>query len=136
MYALPHGPILSVILDRLNGSHSEYDDLIGHHGYQISLVSEEPPAALSFADLKVLDQVFDEYGNLSWQQLRAITHEFPEWKKYDRGDETWSRILIEDIGRALGKSKEEVELLKTHNREMDEVSALMTSLGRSVVEAV
>lgn len=137
MCALPHGPILSVVLDRLNGSHPEFSDLIVNgKNYEIHLVGEEDPHDLTFSDLAVLKTVLDTYGKLSWESLKAETHTFDEWKRYDKGPDTWSLISAEDVAEALGFSPEQKEALVKNMEERNSIASFFSTLGEPAVAAV
>jgi uncharacterized phage-associated protein len=129
MYALPQGPILSVVLDRMNGSHPQYSDLIKHGpGYEVTLLQAEDPKELTYSDIRVLDEVLQRYGSLSWEELKAITHEFPEWKKYDKGQDTWSIISLDDVADALGFSDSQRDALISNIRERNAIVSFFSSL--------
>ena len=135
MYALPKGPILSAVLNELNGSHSDFADIVISDGrYQVKLIHEEPPSALSFADLKVLSDTIKQYGHLTWQELIEESHKLPEWKKYDRGEDTWSRISLEDVAEALGLSEEQVRAVIEYSAEMVANMTPIPSRGPAVPE--
>lgn len=135
--ALPQGPILSKVLDRLNGSHTEFDDFISHGtGFEISLKKNVPASELTFSDLRILKEVATAYGRLSWEELKELTHAFPEWKKFDKGQETWAQISAEDIADGLGFSSEQRSALIEHMTESDEIQVFMRSLGDSSVATI
>lgn len=137
MYALPHGPILSVVLDRMNGSHPQFRDFVEQgENYEVTLIKAEEASELTFADLRVLDRVLKEYGKLSWDELKAATHAFPEWKKFDRGQDTYSIISIWDVAEGLGLSDEQSDELGANIREHDAISCFLSSLKDSEVAAV
>lgn len=137
MCALPHGPILSVVLDRLNGSHSDFGDLVTYGpNAQISLLREEAPNDLTFTDLSILREVLSRYGQMSWDALKAETHRFPEWAKHDRGLDTWSLIGVEDVADALGLSQEQKAALVRNIEERDSVFAVLQSLAEKPRAAV
>lgn len=137
LFALPQGPILSKVLDRLNGSHTEFDDMISHGtGFEISLKKNVPASELTFSELRILREVVAKYGSLSWDELKKLTHTFPEWKKFDKGQETWAQISPEDIADGLGFSNEKRSALLEHMTECDEIQVFMRSLGDSSVATI
>mgnify|MGYP001611677482 FL=1 len=119
MVAMPHGTVLSMILDRINAGGPEpgspWSEIISPpDGYEISLKNASPGTdELSRYELAVLARTNETYGHLSWWALRQLTHGLPEYR-----DPQGSSLPIapEDILRAEGKSAEEIERI-THEAE-------------------
>jgi len=110
-FSMPHGPVLSFTLDRINepeGSEGAYwHTLIGpKQDNEVSLVTEDVPAdQLSPAEEELIDRIFAEYGQMSRWQLRDVTHRLPEWQD-PRGSSV--RIDPADILRHEGFPEEDI----------------------------
>lgn len=90
--SMPHGPVLSMTLDCINGNSVNVQDgwdtwIADKMARQVSLKDpsmlrdEKDLGALSKADLRVLKQTWFEYGKFSAWSLRNMTHGdlCPEW---------------------------------------------------------
>jgi len=110
-YSMPHGPVLSFTLDRINepeGSEGAYwHTLIGpKQDNEVRLVTEDVPGdQLSPAEEALIDEIFAEYGQMSRWQLRDVTHRLPEWQD-PRGSSV--RIDPADILRYEGYQEEDI----------------------------
>jgi len=96
-YALPHGPVASNSLDILNlvmngmkaGVEKEY--IKKHHGNAFTSIDENYELEyLSDSDVEALDFVITEFGNNETWELRDLTHEYPEWKRFQKTLESQS----------------------------------------------
>lgn len=112
MVAMPKGPVLSNILNRITDgpvpqAPSPWFEYVSPpEGYAVRLLQEPPDEGeLSDYELSMLDAVFERYGEVDRWALVELTHELPEWT-----DPEGSSILIDpaDILRHVGKSEEEV----------------------------
>lgn len=111
--SMPHGPVLSFTLDKINqqaapGSESYWHRYISERrNHEISLkdASEIPNDQLSPAEEALLDEVYAEFGKLNQWELRDYSHTLPEWQ-----DPKGSRlpIRIEDILLSEGLSDDDV----------------------------
>lgn len=110
-FAMPHGPVLSFTLDRINepevSAGSYWDRYIApKRDHEVSLRGGECPRdQLSAAELALIDEIFEEYGHKSRWELRDFTHTLPEWQD-PRGSSR--RIDPADILRCEGFSEEEI----------------------------
>jgi hypothetical protein len=118
MVSMPHGTVLSMILDCVNaGGMIEGSpwaaSISPPDAYDVRLIGDPGTDQLSRYELEVLDRIDRLYGHLNWWQLRQLTHALPEWR-----DPQGSSIPIapEEILRLEGKSPEEIERL-THEAE-------------------
>ena len=91
-FALPHGPVPSTTKDILGeNSFSLSDDELKYANEYISIIDQYNYKSVADSDLRVfskterdiLNSVYDKYGHYDQFQLRNISHEFPEWKKYE-----------------------------------------------------
>ncbi|MBS3734155.1 MAG: SocA family protein [Phycisphaerae bacterium] len=99
-YAMPHGPALSATLNLMNGT--ETHDLWVRHiqdagNYELK-VSEDPGTDLLCPyELEKLRDVARRYADQTRWQVRDATHELPEWKSNDPGQQSSKPIPVRDI---------------------------------------
>jgi uncharacterized phage-associated protein len=108
--SMDHGPVLSQTYNLIRDGGSRFwsehisapfDD------YEIRLTGEPPHVMkLSVAEERLLDEIFERYGQLNRWDLVDETHKFPEWKD-PRGSSL--PIDVRDILLALGEPEEEIE---------------------------
>lgn len=109
--SMPHGPVLSFTLDKINGSPAPnapsywHEYISERRGNEVLLLKTAPNDQLSPAEEQLLDSVYQEFGHMSQWQLRDYAHTLPEWR-----DPQGSSVPIEigDILRAEGLSDEDV----------------------------
>lgn len=116
-YSLPHGPVLSFTLDRINSqpnpNHPTYwNSYISERqgdGNQIKLLKEVPNDQLSPAEEELLDRVYTQFGGMNQWDLEEYTHKLPEWR-----DPLGSSLPIDigDILRFGGYSEDEIKEVK------------------------
>ncbi len=89
-YALPHGPVasnaLNIINDVLSGDNVgvEKQYIKGVTSKSFSPVNSEYELEyLSDSDIEALDFAIKEFGKKEAWDLRNITHEYPEWKRFE-----------------------------------------------------
>jgi uncharacterized phage-associated protein len=120
--SMPHGPVLSFTLDRINDSPSPRETSYWHRFIserrenEVALLGDVPPRdQLSPAEEQLLDAVWQEFGKMNQWDLRDYSHTLPEWR-----DPKGSSLPIEirDILLGEGFSEEEArEVLDTLNAE-------------------
>lgn len=111
-YSLPHGPVLSFTLNKINesappdGSSYWHKYISERCGYEVNLLGEAPEDQLSPAEEGLLDSIWSEFGRMDQWQLRDYSHKLPEWR-----DPHGSRLPIEipDILLAEGFSDDDVD---------------------------
>lgn len=109
---MPHGPVLSFTLDKVNEPVDPKRKSYWHHiisertGHEVRLLADAPNDQLSPAEEKVLDAVFAEFGHMTQFELRDYSHTRPEW--HDPNGSS-SPISIRDILLGEGLSDEDVE---------------------------
>ena len=89
MVSMPHGPVLSMLLDLINmGKEDSFEKSSGEwfeyisepERYDVSLAKQDPKNdELSKYELGVLEEVNRKFGNLTQWQLRDLTHDLPEY---------------------------------------------------------
>ena len=85
-FSLPHGPVLSFTLDKINADpdpaapsywHRYISERQGHH---VSLVQPGPSDRLSPAEEQLLAETHARFGAMDQWELRDFTHTLPEWQ--------------------------------------------------------
>jgi uncharacterized phage-associated protein len=128
-WSLPWGPVVGNALDAVR---NDWDEDWSRHiqtirkTKQCRLVEDAPPAALSRADLKSLNSVWEEFGQMDSKALKDYTHALPEYT------ETQGRleIRLEDLAYALGKSEDEIDEILERDREMNAVQRFKDEIRR------
>jgi len=111
MVCMEYGPVLSGVYDALKGSPSPIWSryITSVKEKQATLSTDKPEIGeLSSYDIRLLAETYSTYGDYTFQQLKVLTHEFPEWKNPGKSSTV---IPPEEILRAEGKSADEVERL-------------------------
>lgn len=94
LVSMPHGPVLSMTLDFINGGHESIpngwatwitdreDRMLALRDPSMLRTPEQDLLALSDSDLEVLEFVWGKYGHYSAWDLRNMTHNglCPEWE--------------------------------------------------------
>lgn len=109
--SMPHGPVLSFTLDRINEpEYSEgaywHEHIAPKANHEVRLTGRAiPNEHLSPAEEALIDEVFAKYGRMNRWELRDFTHTLPEWE-----DPKGSSRLIDpaDILRNSGYSDEQI----------------------------
>lgn len=114
--SMPHGPVLSSTLDRINTREAYqggyWDSVIAPKAnHEVSLREPDvvPNDQLSPAEEALIDEIFGRYGSLTRWQLVDFTHTLPEWT-----DPQGSSIPIspDEILRSEGYSDDDIEQMK------------------------
>ncbi len=111
-YSLPHGPVPSFTLDRINaeappGGESYWHRFVSERDrHEVSLLESPGTDQLAPAEEQLIDEIYERFGGLDQWQLRDHTHTLPEWM-----DPHGSSVPIElrDILLGEGFSDEAVE---------------------------
>ena len=121
LVSMPHGPVLSMTLNHINGmldsSPGGWDEWISdRENNEVSLVDpsmirspEQDLLVLSETDLEILNETWDRFGHMSASQLRNFTHDHcAEWQ-----DPHGSSIPIDyrSLFKAFGISSENTDAL-------------------------
>lgn len=130
--SMPHGPVLSETYSLIIGETEGYwNELIkGEANYELSLVHDveiEELDELCLAETKILDQIFDTFGEMKRFEIRDYTHDHcTEWQ-----DPKGSSFPIkpEDIFRAVGKSESQVKELVKKYTEQQQLDALKATFA-------
>lgn len=107
--AMEYGPVLSCVLNLIKGKDSRSTEWLRYietdfRKHSVRLVDDPQNGSLCRASRSLLDDVFRRYGHLKPFEVVDLTHEFPEWQEFYRGEGTatpipWSKILSSQ-GRA------------------------------------
>jgi uncharacterized phage-associated protein len=88
--SMPHGPVLSATLDRINEQPIYEGGYWDKHitpklNHEVSLrdMNNVPNDQLSRAEEAILDEIFQKYGHLSRWDLVELTHQLPGWTDPD-----------------------------------------------------
>ncbi len=108
-YNLPNGQILSTTLDLIKGTidGNFFSRFFSKpRGFQISILEDPSISKLSQADFKIIETVYQKYGDFDQWQLSDICHELPEWE-----NPGFSRIPIpyERLMKVLNFTDEEID---------------------------
>lgn len=140
LYSMPHGPVMSTTLDLIRGR----ADIDGDYWYRLiktdhhdvclrtdprEMDADEVFDELSRADIRILDEIYAQYGHMNRYELRDMTHlrnVCPEWH-----DPHGSRTLIDvrEIFIDAGKTPEEVENILRSMRESQELKKFSSQLS-------
>lgn len=132
--AMPHGPVLTMTLDFINGAVQStvraWEGMISDRSnHQVSLRHEIDRSnldELSDADIGVLDSIWGKFGSLSQWELVDYTHEHcPEWED-PQGSST--PISYKRIFCALGRNRQEASELSQRIESESELNGVLASL--------
>lgn len=132
--AMPHGPVLSMTLNLINGAiiscengwESWISDKSDHRVSLRRTPTLELLDELSEADRNTLDVIWSEFGYMNQWEIRDYTHDHcPEWR--DPNESSFS-IPYADIFRALGKSPEVASELSARIEAKQSLDKLLASL--------
>ena len=117
-YCLPHGPIVSEILDLAKDRCSREEGFWSQHirrkdKYFVELIADREVGTdeLSEFEIDLIGEIFSEHGGKKWRQLVKESHELPEYSAptADQLGENRSRLYVDQILVAMNKSPEEIE---------------------------
>jgi len=117
--SMPHGPVMSSTYDLLQNRNTIWNDFINSEAnYEVSIkdnVVEEDLDELSVAEVKILDNIFEQFGTMGRWEIRDYTHNScKEWQ-----DPDGSSFPIDPINILLAKgvSKMDASVLLQHGTE-------------------
>ena len=107
-YALPHGPVASNSLDILNqvmndsntGTSRKYIKKSDSNTF-IAVETDYKLEYLSDSDVEALEFVAEQFGDKEAWELRNLTHNYPEWKRFEHTLDTQlsrrEKIIMSDF---------------------------------------
>lgn len=121
LYCMENGPVLSGVLQLLNASHGK----MWKHGaisvknsifirhikrrYGVVSIKEKPNScSLTRAEKRIINEVYDQYGSLSRDEIVNNAHQLCEYVDTPAGAR--NLLQYEDILKSLGRTAEEIEL--------------------------
>lgn len=125
MMGMGHGTLLSKLYDLMKPSEPEGEYFRRYIAkppkgeWDVQLKEPPPNKRLSEAEKKILDRVFSEHGNKTFDQLEDLTHQLREWKELGIRPKEKKREFI-DPKRVLeisGKPPEEIKEAEINARE-------------------
>ncbi len=109
--SMPHGPVLSFTLDKINATKEQDDNsywnkyISEREKHEVCLLNKVPNDQLCQAEEEALKRIWGEYGKMNQYQISDLSHELPEWKDPEGSSRP---IAIEHILLSGGLSKEDV----------------------------
>ncbi|MHA1782015.1 MAG: Panacea domain-containing protein [Promethearchaeota archaeon] len=111
-YAMPQGPVGSLVLDVLNSENyslneeeiAYFKDLInrvGEFNYEIANKNKNKFEYLSETDIEALDYICRKFGKWDSWYLKEYTHKYPEWNQHEK-------LLKSEIERRVPIKTEEL----------------------------
>ncbi|KJV06263.1 hypothetical protein VZ94_12415 [Methylocucumis oryzae] len=134
MVSMPHGPVLSMTLNLMDGDVESlpggWESFISaKENHELALKTElqaDTLDELSKADTDVLETIWQQFGNLSRWQIRDYTHQHcPEWEDPHGSSKP---IGFEKLFQALGRSSDEAKRLADHIGEQHHIDELFATL--------
>lgn len=120
MVCMPHGPVLSSILDLINWGDPDTNSAWFKHISEpsnrlVSIKEDSEFEELSEYELEVLNYIYKKFGRMDKWRLRDLTHTLPEWT-----DPKGSSIPIdpEVIFESVGKSADDIRRINSEAREL------------------
>ena len=126
-FSMDKGPVLSHVLDRINGGpspedHSYWAQHITPFGnYEVTLTIDPNDELLSEAEDELLDKIFKDHGHLSRWEIVDLVHTLPEWQDPDGGA---IPINYADILRAQKVDPEEIDAIVNELNNVARIDAL------------
>lgn len=128
-FSMKNGPVLSRTLDLLAGKRrsAKWSELVGKSFYKAELARDikiDDLDELSPLNMQIMDQIYEQFGNMHWGALCDWTHEHcGEWVNPGKSN---NPITPGDIFKALGWSPDEAQKLEQQygeRRDLDRVMA-------------
>jgi len=84
-YALENGPVPSKTLNIAKSPEDVYSSMyLVKSQHVVKSKAEAEFSMFSESDIEVLDLVWKEFGGFDQWELCEITHEYPEWKRFEK----------------------------------------------------
>lgn len=83
-HAMPHGPVASTMYGSINPVSDDYtSQFLRTEKHSVRSLADCDLSMFSKSDLEVMESVWETFGKLNGGQLRMMSHEFPEWKRFE-----------------------------------------------------
>lgn len=89
-YAMPFGPVPSDAKHIIDGQATILPHEVGYANTYITSLDKKYKAntapdmnVFSISDIDILNKVFDKFNDMTYTELSAYSHRFPEWKHYE-----------------------------------------------------
>ncbi|MFZ2452553.1 MAG: Panacea domain-containing protein [Methylovulum miyakonense] len=134
LVSMPHGPVLSMTLNLMDGDIESrpdgWESLIStKENHELALKTElqaDTLDELSKADTDVLETIWQQFGKLSRWQIPDYTHQHcPEWED-PRGSS--NLIRYEKLFQTLGRPADEAQRLAEQITEQQHINRLFATL--------
>ena len=104
LFSLPKGPVpsktLNIIREKTSGKYfPKY--IKNTKFYDVKLICDTETTELSKADVKILNQIINEYGNFDEWKLNKVVHQLPEYTELENGAGSKKRIPIDSIAGSI-----------------------------------
>lgn len=133
--AMPHGPVLSMTLNFINGDIESGEDgweawINDRENHDVAARDrphgQEALDELSASDLDILKKLWKRFGKMTKWEIRDYTHKHcPEWE--DPQGSSYP-ITYQRIFEALGRSKEEAAALSERIKEQQQIDRVFSAL--------
>ena len=124
--SMDRGPVLSEVYDLIKGARpgQVWQARIVSHGWNVELVKDSPPSALSEAELEVLDSICDEWAGQNLDDVLRHAHEnLAEW---ENPHGSMLPINPTEFLRAVNKTDEEISEIEEEVQEENYFHQLFT----------
>jgi len=122
--AMPHGMVLSGTLDLITGEElgTVWNKAFEAHGdHEIKLKATQQTGMLSRAELKLLDEIFEQFGKMSRWDIADFTHSLPE---YVDPNGSSIPVRVSDVLKFGDKTPAEIESIVSELESLSALSAL------------
>ena len=120
--SMKYGPVLSTIYDLTKGRRpdlrGDWEPFISdadEDAYRVRLLSDPHDDELCPAEIQILEDVFKEFKDYTFPQIRKYTHDLAE---YEEVNSTSKPIAPESILKALGKTESQIEEVQLRMKEL------------------
>lgn len=115
LIAMDEGPLPDIAYNCIKGTAERCSFWQAHihkerEGYALSVTRDPGDSDLCDYEVQLLQRVAKEYGNKTWQEIRALTHEFAEYKK-NYVEDTSRQIPLRDVLAAVGRAAQAVQIV-------------------------
>jgi uncharacterized phage-associated protein len=111
-FSLPHGPVLSNVMDCIRGRVRDQDwmEHFKTQGYDIRMIADPGDDELCRFDEEIIQQLHSQFRDYDWQGMVGYCHaNLPEWRDPGRSS---SPIDYTDVLTLAGKSGAEIRAIE------------------------